>query len=396
MTANENYHSLFDKYKVCILLPTYNNRQSIQAVIEDSLLQTSHVIVVNDGSTDDTLDIVHNLPVQVVSYHKNQGKGYALRKGFAYAYQQGYQYAITIDTDGQHYPDDCEIFLETLQNNEGALMIGARNLHQENVPGKSSFGNRFSNFWFWLETGIKMPDTQSGFRLYPIYLLHDMHFFTRKYEFEIEVIVRSAWNGIPVIPVPIKVFYPEQSERISHFRPLKDFVRISILNSILVFITFLYIKPRDLILRPLQKKGMKKGLKELLFNPTESTYTRAASVGFGVFMGIVPIWCFQLLVGIPLAVLMKMNKTLFIVAANISIFPPIIWAASLATGKLIYRNPNWKIDFRNLQWDQVAQTGKEFFIGGTVLAVIAGLLAFGIVYMLLYLRKRHKQTSTSK
>ncbi|MBK7039822.1 MAG: DUF2062 domain-containing protein [Bacteroidetes bacterium] len=79
-------------------------------------------------------------------------------------------------------------------------------------------------------------------------------------------------------------------------------------------------------------------------------------------MGIIPIWGFQLLVGIPLAILMKMNKTLFIVAANISIFPPIIWAASLATGKLIYRNPNWKINFKNLTMDQVLNTGKEFLL----------------------------------
>jgi uncharacterized protein (DUF2062 family) len=105
-------------------------------------------------------------------------------------------------------------------------------------------------------------------------------------------------------------------------------------------------------------------------------------------MGIVPIWGFQLLVGIPAAIAMKMNKTLFIVAANISIFPPIIWAASLATGKLIFRNPNWKIDFRNLQWEEVAQTGKEFFVGGTVLSILAGLVFFGVTYGVLKLRQK--------
>jgi uncharacterized protein (DUF2062 family) len=155
-----------------------------------------------------------------------------------------------------------------------------------------------------------------------------------------------------------------------------------------VLIAFLYIKPRDLVLRPLREKGIKNGLKELLFNPTESRLKRASSVGVGVFMGIVPIWGFQLLVGIPLAILMKMNKTLFIVAANISIFPPVIWAASLATGKLIYRNPNWKIDFRNLKLEEVLNTGKEFFVGGTVLAIVAGLFFFGITLLSLNLRKK--------
>jgi uncharacterized protein (DUF2062 family) len=269
-------------------------------------------------------------------------------------------------------------------------MIGARNLTHENVPTKSSFGNKFSNFWFRLETGVKVPDTQSGFRLYPIYQYKDKHFFTTKYEFEIEIIVRSAWMSIPVITVPINVYYPKPEDRVSHFRPFNDFVRISLLNSVLVIIAFLYIKPRNLIITPLRQKGIKQGLRELLFNPAESSFERAASVGFGVFMGIIPIWGFQLLIGIPLAIMMKMNKTLFILAANISIFPPVIWAASLATGKLLFRNPTWKIDFHQIQWQQVAQTGKEFFIGGTVLAIVGGLVTFIITYLLLKWRMNYK------
>lgn len=377
----------FLQYKACILLPTYNNHQTIVDVIEKSLAQTTHVIVVNDGSIDNTLELIKDLPVQLVSYEENQGKGYALRQGFKYAIANGYDYVITIDTDGQHYPEDCKNFFEVLDKNEGALIIGSRTLTHENVPGKSNFGNKFSNFWFNLETGFKMPDTQSGYRLYPVYKYKDSVFFTKKYEFEIEVIVRSSWSGIPILAVPIKVFYPKQEERITHFRPFKDFSRISVLNTVLVLITFLYIKPRDLFVKPIKEKGWQ-GFKELLFNPKETTFVRAASVGFGVFMGIVPIWGFQLLVGIPLAILMKLNKTLFIVAANISLFPPIIWAASLATGKLIFRNPNWKIDFKNLTWHEVTQTSKEFFVGGTVLAIVGGLFFFLLSYGLLSIQKK--------
>lgn len=383
MNQEPSLQSEFEKYKACILLPTYNNQQTIVDVIKASLAETNDVIVINDGSTDDTSELIKNLPIDIVSYSRNKGKGYAMRQGFKHAISKGYRYAITIDTDGQHFPEDCKIFFETLKNNEGALMIGSRNLEHENVPGKSTFGRKFSNFWFKIETGKDMPDTQSGFRLYPIFQYKDSIFFTNKYEFEIEIIVRSAWKNIPIIAVPIQVYYPKKEERVTHFRPFKDFFRISLLNTALVFITFLYIKPRDLILRPLKEKGIKNGLKELLFNPNETILKRASSVGFGVFMGIVPIWGFQLLIGIPLAILMKMNKTLFIVAANISIFPPIIWAASLATGKLIYQNPNWKIDFREITWQEVANTGKEFFVGGTVLSIIAGAIFFSITYLIL-------------
>jgi len=379
---------LFLQYKACILLPTYNNRQTIVQVIEDSLKQTSHVLVVNDGSTDDTLELIKNCPIHLLSYTQNQGKGYALRQGFKKAIELGYDYVITLDTDGQHYPEDCKNFFEVLALHPGSLLIGARNLSQENVPGKSSFGNRFSNFWFKIETGKSMPDTQSGFRLYPVFRYKGSSFFTRKYEFEIEIIVRSSWKGIEVLPVPIQVYYPKPEDRITHFRPFKDFTRISLLNTCLVLIAFLYIKPRDLVLRPLREKGLKRGLSELLFDPNESVFTRSASVGFGVFMGIVPIWGFQLLVGIPAAIAMKLNKTLFIVAANISIFPPIIWAASLATGKLLYRNPNWRINFRHLTWDEVARTGMEFFVGGAVLALVSGLVFFFATYFILNVRKK--------
>jgi hypothetical protein len=121
-------------------------------------------------------------------------------------------------------------------------------MDQLSVPGKSSFGNKFSNFWFWVETGLKMPDTQSGYRLYPVRQMKDIRFFTQKYEFEIEVLVRSSWKGIRIDTVPVNVFYPSKEERISHFRPFRDFGRISVLNTVLVTIAFLYIKPRDFYL----------------------------------------------------------------------------------------------------------------------------------------------------
>jgi glycosyltransferase involved in cell wall biosynthesis len=188
-----------------------------------------------------------------VTYQKNRGKGYALRTGFSFAVSQGFEYAITMDSDGQHYAADLISILNAFRENPGVIIVGARNMEQSTVPGKSSFGNKFSNFWFWVTTGITMQDTQSGYRLYPIQRMRNLNFFTRKFEFEIEVLVRSSWDGIPVVNVPVKVFYPEKGKRITHFRPFKDFTRISILNTVLVTIALLYIKPRDLW-RSLKKK----------------------------------------------------------------------------------------------------------------------------------------------
>jgi glycosyltransferase involved in cell wall biosynthesis len=251
---NQSIREIFEQQKVCVIIPTYNNSGTIPEVLESVLAFTSQVIIVNDGSTDNTLLLLKKFPdVDVVSYDTNQGKGYALRQGFKRAVQSGYDYAITIDSDGQHFADDLPKFLEKLSDHPNAIIIGSRNMDQKSVPGKSNFGNKFSNFWFWVETGIKRNDTQSGYRLYPVKALQQATFFTRKYEFEIEVIVRSAWSGIEVVEVPVRVFYAEKSKRISHFRPFRDFSRITVLNTVLVLITFLYIKPRDFF-RSFKKK----------------------------------------------------------------------------------------------------------------------------------------------
>lgn len=253
---SENYTAIREVFKTrnaCVLIPTYNNAQTLPALLTDIVKYTDNIIVVNDGSTDETAATLKQHPVEVVAYDQNKGKGWALRQGFKRAVELGYTYAITIDSDGQHYADDLNVFLNAIDQHPNAIIIGARNMEQSSVPGKSNFGNKFSNFWFWVETGIKLPDTQSGYRLYPVKSLSPLTFFTRKYEFEIEVIVRAAWKGIEVVCVPVKVFYPEKEKRISHFRPFRDFSRISVLNTVLVAITFLYIKPRDFF-RSFKKK----------------------------------------------------------------------------------------------------------------------------------------------
>jgi glycosyltransferase involved in cell wall biosynthesis len=244
----------FRQHKVCVLVPTYNNAQTLESVLEGVMQYTDQIIVVNDGSTDETSTILEKHPsLCVVQYDDNVGKGYALRHGLKKAFEQGYHYAISIDSDGQHYPDDLPLFMDKLSAHPKAIIIGARNMNQSGIPGKSSFGNNFSNFWFTFETGLKMSDTQSGYRLYPVLELAKKRWFTRKYEFEIEVLVRSAWSGIEVTEVPVRVFYAEKEKRISHFRPFRDFSRISVLNTVLVTITLLYIKPRDLF-RGIKKK----------------------------------------------------------------------------------------------------------------------------------------------
>lgn len=385
------YESRFVALKACMLIPTYNNAGTLAAVLEDVLTYTHQVIVVNDGSTDNTEEILKQFPqVHAVNYTPNKGKGIALRTGFKEAVKLGYEHAITMDSDGQHFAKDVVEFLTWLEAEPNSLLIGARNMEQETVPGKSSFGNRFSNFWFWVNTGVRLQDTQSGYRSYPVAKLANKKYFTSKYEFEIEVIVRAEWSGVQVRCVPVSVYYPSPEERISHFRPFKDFTRISILNTVLVLVSVLWIKPRDFVKRLLSKEGRKQIYNALVAVPGESNHTKAISLGFGVFMGIVPIWGFQLAVGIPLAILFRMNKALFILAANISI-PPImfvIMALSVATGKWMLGINTIIPDFRNITLEVVKEEGMAFFLGGTVLAVATGLFVYLLSLGILSLTRR--------
>lgn len=387
----------FEELKACVVIPTYNNEQTLATVISHVAVYTGHIIVVNDGSTDNTPSIIASFPaVQSISYLKNVGKGWALRKAFEYAAAKGYDFAITIDSDGQHFAKDLPVFIDKLEQERNAIIIGARNMDQESVPGGSSFGNKFSNFWFKLETGINSPDTQSGYRLYPIHALKNMRFFTLKYEFEIEVLVRAAWKGIAVLSVPVTVYYAPRESRISHFRPYKDFARISVLNTILVLITFLYIKPRDFFRSIFVKKNFRQKIHEQLFHSSHSDLNKAISVGFGVFMGIVPIWGFQLVTAIFLAILFRLNKPLVVIAANISIPPmiPIVIFLSYKAGAFWMGHNAMQIDFsKTISIDSIKKNLQQYIYGSISLAIIAGLL-FGILTFVL-LKLFHRKAAVT-
>ncbi|PSL47614.1 glycosyltransferase involved in cell wall biosynthesis [Chitinophaga niastensis] len=394
--ANQTTHNEhFERHRAAVLIPTYNNAATLGAVLTDALSFTKHVIVVNDGATDETLAVLDQFPdLQRVSYSPNRGKGIALRRGFAYALTQGYDYVITMDADGQHFAADLPSMLEQVEANPGALIIGARNLHQENMPGKSTSANKVSNFWFHVTTGLKGPDTQSGYRLYPLFRMRKMRFLCTKYEFEIEVLVRSSWRGIKVDWTPVKVYYPPPEERVSHFRPVPDVTRITILNIVLVFITFLYIKPRDLIRFLLKGENWKKMWKEEVLKSDESNVRKAASIGFGIFMGIIPIWGFQLLVAILLSIKLKLNKALVLLSAHVSTPPltPFVLFASFLAGRLWMGQTAKDLIFTNgITFETIKENMLQYVYGSITLAILGGLLTWGVSFVLLTVFRRQKK-----
>lgn len=381
MNSEATITERINKLKACVIIPTFNNCKTLQRVIDGVLQYTPNIIVVNDGSTDATNTILQSYSEIVqITVSVNTGKGNALRLGFAKAIQMDYEYAITIDSDGQHYPEDITIFLDELEIEEKPLLlIGNRNMRQDGIPKKSSFGNSFSNFWFWFETGITLNDTQSGYRAYPLKAI-PKKYFTKKFELEIEVIVRTSWKGVPVKNVPIKILY-DSNERVSHFRPFKDFTRISILNTVLVIITLIYIKPRDFF-RSFKKKSFKDFLREDILDSTDSNLKKSLSIALGTFIGISPFWGFQTILAIFLAVTFRLNKLLAFTFSNIS-FPPLIpfiIYGSLVVGSYFVTTETKLVFDTSITFTAIKNNMFQYLVGSFILALltafILGLLSF--------------------
>lgn len=386
MQEKEITRSKFKALKTCVLIPTYNNAKTLESVITKTLEYCDEVMVVNDGATDGTAEIISKYKNLIVVTHPvNKGKGMALRNGFKKAVELGFDYVITIDSDGQHYPEDFIIFLNKIEEAPGSLIIGARNMNVDNVPNKSTFGNKFSSFWFWVETGIKMEDTQSGYRLYPVQRLKKIWLFTTKFELEIEVIVKAAWRGIPVISVPVKVYYAPQGERVTHFRPGKDFTRISILNTYLVILTAIWWKP-VMLLRKFTWTNIKRIWKEEIIAKHESPVSKANSVALGLFFGIVPIWGFQFATALIVAHLLKLNKVVVGLTAQISVPPmiPFILYGSVKVGEWVL-NEEVYLKFSKMLSLETLNNIYVYAVGACVLSVIAAVIGWLATFLSLKL-----------
>ncbi|MBN2275247.1 MAG: DUF2062 domain-containing protein [Bacteroidales bacterium] len=381
--------------KYCVIIPTYNNDTTLERVLSDVSLITKDIIVVNDGSSDNTAQVLEKFDfLRTVSYNPNRGKGYAIRKGFELATEEGFDYAITMDSDGQHYAADIRIFVKRIIEEPDTLIVGARNLVPEKISKGSRFANRFSNFWYRFLTGIRLTDTQTGFRLYPLNQIKGMKFFTNKYEFELEILVRAAWKGINIVSVPVKVFYPPKQERISHFRPLTDFARISLLNIILVVITLLYIKP-FYFLRFLKKENIRAFVNKHILLSDDTNMDIALAITLGIFMGIVPIWGFQLITALALAHVFKLSKFVVSVAANISIPPmiPFILYASYVTGGIVLDTGS-RIKFTSdLSIKSFENSLLQYVVGSIVFACILAIMAGFISFIVLKLVRKKRVVS---
>ena len=395
MNNSPVYQARFDALNCCILVPTYNNYKSLPTVLQDLLSYTRNIIVVNDGSTDSTREILEKFSnLQIYHFEKNKGKGAALDYGFSRAEELGYDYAISIDSDGQHYPDDLDIFLNELEGKPAdreILLVGDRNMGRDGIPGKSTTGNKFSNFWYLVVTGINLRDTQSGYRLYPLKVVNKIKLYTNKFEYEIEIIVKAAWRGVEVKNIPIKVFYEEN--RVTHFRPVWDITRIVLLYMWFVLVSFFYIHPRNKY-REFREKGIKRFWKEDIVKSQDPAHKKAAAVALGVFVGMSPFWGLHTLLVFLLAATFRLNKVTAFLFSNISIPPliPIIIYAGYQLGSLLTgKGLDWELRLSEFDSSAEVLSGLgQYLVGSFALAGIVALLLW-IVFYLLFSVSNQKQ-----
>lgn len=212
-----------------VLIPAYNEVETVRDIVSRTLRQCGRVMVIDDGSTDGTSDALEGLPITLIRHAQNEGKGATLREGLTRLCQEGVGAVITLDADGQHAPEDIPRFVQAFRTSGNALVIGSRLHERQKFPIDRYRANRIANFWISWAAGVPIDDSQSGYRLYSCSALHELlpglagaHHFV----FESEILIDAARCNVSLISVPIAAVYSETARK-SHFRPVLDILRIA-------------------------------------------------------------------------------------------------------------------------------------------------------------------------
>jgi predicted LPLAT superfamily acyltransferase/uncharacterized protein (DUF2062 family) len=387
-----------ERPRLIVVVPVYNHAATVGQVVREVLLELPRLaarfpdayvhprcIVMDDGSRDAPNKALEDLDVIYLRHPSNKGKGAAILTTAVTARDLGMTHLLTLDADGQHAPADMASFVQALLAEPHAVHVGERDFDGADVPKASRFGRSFSNFWLRVHTGIRLADSQSGFRLYPLAVLLHLRLWERRYAFEIEVLVKAAWAGFPLRDVPIHVHYPEKGRRVSHFRKLRDNVDISLLNTRLTMRSLLpwphkRLDPADdtgerfRVVRPLASINR-------LLGQGVPPRELGLSSGLGVLIGALPIFGLHTVAVLMAAALLGRNK-LVALGANQLCMPPVVPALCIEAGYFL-RHGRFltEISLETLGY-QAPQRLLEWLLGSLVLGPILAVLVGGSFYLL--------------
>ena len=205
---------------ILVLIPAWNEASRIGPILE-AFRDSQTVLVVDDGSSDDTAEVARGAGVEVVIHPQNMGKGVALSTGFAWALERGYDAVLTLDADGQHDPTEAQKFIEAYERGDGDLIIGRRDFHE--MPLYRAFGNGVGTWMLSKVLGVKIHDNQCGYRLYTRKLLEAVDLKRTGFEFEVEVVVEAVAAGLEIGWVDVLTIYGIDKK--SYFHPFHDSVK---------------------------------------------------------------------------------------------------------------------------------------------------------------------------
>jgi glycosyltransferase involved in cell wall biosynthesis len=366
-------------------VPVFNNRQTVRQVVAECREILSHVIVINDGSTDaDLVELLAGLDVVVLQHEKNLGKGEAILTASRYIEAEHGEYMITIDADGQHLPRDIAKFLPLMQDALPGIIIGCRDFNTANVPASSRFGRSFANFWLLVETGKLIDDCQSGFRAYPVSLLNQLVFKGSRYDFEAEVLAKAAWAGLALKTVSIDVVYPKPEERVSSFKPFLDNLRLTRIHTMLVgrrLLPFghkkLVEKQNRLDISLLRHPAI---VLKMLLKESATPEGLALSAAVGMFIAVLPILFMHSVVIFYFALRFNLNKIVTLNVQHLAV-PPFIPALCIEVGYYM-RHGKWLTDLSfTTVFQQFSARFYEWFLGSLIVAPLAALLAGAVMYV---------------
>jgi len=211
--------------KVCVLIPTYNESQVIGKLIREVRKQNNDILIVDDGSVDETVKIAGEQGANILQNERNLGKGASLIKGFEYIYKNDYDAVITMDGDGQHNPEEIKNFFDAAQKSNAEIYVGNRMAELKNMPLARIITNKFMSWLISIIARQHIPDTQCGFRLIRKNALARIRLTTSKYETESEILIKAARLGFKIESVPIKTIYSREKSHINPFTDTCRFIR---------------------------------------------------------------------------------------------------------------------------------------------------------------------------
>ena len=225
--------------KICAVIPAFENHATIGRLVKETRRYIDHIVVVDDGSADNTARLAEDAGARVLRLQKNRGKGNALRIGFRYVRENGFDAVITLDADSQHDPEEIPKFIESFRRNNQQIVVGNRLHAKDRIPRIRYGPNKVGTYLFSWLIGRDIKDSQCGFRLYDRNVLETIHILNDGFEAEADILLRAGKRGYDIGFVPIEPIYFSANQHKSTYRPIKDTFRISI-----IFLMNLFWKER--------------------------------------------------------------------------------------------------------------------------------------------------------